>query len=69
MMLRRKKKVEKKRKEKKAATVQKLNPNWPIATVQNLKKKKRFNKSNVYCSGSVFPIVSYKRQSPSQLWN
>ena len=60
MMLHRKKKSREKRKEKKAATVQKLNPNWPYSNGSKLEgKKKRFNKPNVYCSGiGAFYIVN-----------
>ena len=55
-----KKKSREKRKEKKAATVQKLNPNWPYSNGSKLEeKKKRFNKPNVYCSGiGAFYIVN-----------
>ena len=41
MMLRRKKKSREKRKEKKAATVQKLNPNWPYSNGSKLEEKKK----------------------------
>ena len=41
MMLRRKKKSREKRKEKKAATVQKLNPNWPYSNGLKLEEKKK----------------------------
>ena len=41
MMLRRKKKSTDKRKEKKAATVQKLNPNWPYSNGSKLEEKKK----------------------------
>ena len=41
MMLRRKKKSREKRKEKKAATVQKLNPNWPYSNGSKLEEEKK----------------------------
>ena len=54
-----KKKVEKKEKKRKQQQYRSWIQIGPIATVQNLKKKKRFNKPNVYCSGiGAFYIVN-----------